>query len=465
MSAPFLWIFLPIIVAGFLMLLNNQKVINLIVMIFTFFITLAAWLLPINTVMTIGSWSFKLTSAVDILGRRLVISSADQSLLALIYGSAVVWFAAASATQSARRLNSIGLAIVGLFVAALAVEPFLYAALIIEMAVLSSIPLLYVPGKNPGKGLIRFLIFQTFAMPFILFSGWLLAGIDANPGNLGLVQQAAILIGLGFTFLLAIFPFHSWIPLVAEESAPIIVGFLLWMFPTIALFFGLGFLDHYSWLRDAPALDNVLSSVGLLMVVSGGILAAFQQHLGRIMGFAVIFETGISLLAIDLGRTTGLNLFFMTLVPRTLCLVVWALSLQTLKGHSVSLTLKDTKGLIRILPFTGSGLILANMALAGMPLLAGFPSLQALWEGLATASLSNVIWTLIGSVGLFISAFRVMMSITATPKGIPWESRETGAQRILFSIGFFAFILLGIFPTWVLPLWTNLPAIFSHLGQ
>jgi NADH-quinone oxidoreductase subunit N len=195
MSAPFLWIFLPFIVSGLLLLLRNQKAITLIALIFTFFLTLAACALPIDAVMNIGSWTFKLSSSVEILGRRLVISSADLSLLVLIYGTATVWFAAASATRSVRRLNSLGLAIVGLLVSALAVEPFLYAALLIEMAVLLSIPLLYVPGKKPGKGIIRFLIFQTFAMPFILFSGWLLAGIDANPGDLGLVQQAAILIG------------------------------------------------------------------------------------------------------------------------------------------------------------------------------------------------------------------------------------------------------------------------------
>ncbi|MGZ6347662.1 MAG: hypothetical protein ACXWNC_08885, partial [Anaerolineales bacterium] len=210
MSAPLLWIFLPFILAGILTLLRNQKVITLIACIFMLLLTLAAWLLPLDTILTIGSWSFKLSSSFNILGRRLVLGTADLSLLALIYGSAVVWVAASSVTQSARRLNSLGLAIVALLVAALAVEPFLYAALLIEMAVLLSVPLLITPGKNPGRGLIRFLIFQTLAMPFILFSGWLLAGIDANPGNLGLVQQAAILIALGFTFLLAIFPFHSW---------------------------------------------------------------------------------------------------------------------------------------------------------------------------------------------------------------------------------------------------------------
>ena len=465
MSAPFLWIFLPLTLAGLLMLLRNQKVIALIACIFTLFLTLAAWLLPIDTAMTIGNVSFKLSSSFEILGRHLVLGSADRSLLALIYGSAIVWFAVTPAVKTARPLTSLGLSITALLVAALAVEPFLYAALLIEMAVLLSIPLLSAPGQRPGKGLIRFLIFQTLAMPFILFSGWLLAGIEANPGDLELVQQAAILIGLGFSFLLAVFPFYSWIPMLTEESSPYSVGFILWMFPTVTIFFGLGFLDHYTWLRDAPALGSVLTTVGILMVVSGGLLAAFQQHLGRIMGYAVIMETGFSILTLSLGGTVGLNILFMLFVPRTLSLVVWALALTILKEHSPTLILSDIKGLVRIWPFATSGLVLANLALAGMPLLAGFPLHQAIWEGLASTSLPVVIWVLIGNLGLFFSAVRVMLAFAAAPEGAHWESRETGAQRILLAIGFLALLLLGLFPQWVLPLWTKLPEIFTHLGR
>ena len=465
MSAPFLWIFLPLTLAGLLMLLRNKKVIALIACIFTLFLTLAAWLLPIDTAITIGTVSFKLSSSFEILGRHLVLESADRSLLALIYGSTIVWFAAAPAVRTIRRLIPLGLAITALFVAALAVEPFLYAALLIEMAVLLSIPLLSAPEQRPSKGLIRFLILQTLAMPFILFSGWLLAGIEANPGDLGLVQQAAILIGLGFSFLLAVFPFYSWIPLLTEESSPYAVGFILWMFPTVTLFFGLGFLDHYAWLRDSPSLGSVLTTVGILMVVSGGLLAAFQQHLGRIMGYAVIMETGFSILTLSLVRAVGLNIFFMLLVPRILSLTVWALALTILKEHFPTLILSDMKGLVHIWPFATSGLVLANLALAGMPLLAGFPPHQAIWEGLASTSLPVAFWVLIGNLGLFFSAVRVMLAFAAAPEGANWEFHETGAQRFLLAVGFLALLLLGLFPQWVLPLWMKLPTIFTHLGQ
>ena len=465
MSAPFLWIFLPLILAGFLLLLRNQKVIALIASIVTLVLTLAAWLLPIDAVMTIGDLSFKIISSFEILGRHLILEASEKSLLALIYGSATIWFAVAIATKTARRLASLGLAITALLIAALSVEPFLFAGLLIEMAVLLSIPLLSESGYRPSKGVLRFLIFQTLGMPFILFSGWLLAGIEANPGDAGSIRQSAVLIGLGFSFLLAVFPFYSWIPLLEGELSPFKVGFILWMFPTVTLFFGLGFLDHYSWLREASTLKSVLTAVGVLMVVSGGLLAAFQRHLGHIMGYAVIMQTGFSILALSMVGILGLNIFFILFVPRILSLVVWALVLDILKGHSSTLELKDFKGMGRIWPFVTSGLVLANLTLAGMPLAAEFPPFLAIWEGLASSTLSVAIWVLIGNLGLFFSAIRVIFTFVTAPEGTVWESRETGAQRILLVVGILALFLLGLFPQWALPLWTKLPAIFAHLGQ
>jgi len=465
MSAPVLWIFLPFLLAGFLFLPRNQKVVALVACVFTLILTLAAWLVPIDTALNFGNWSFKLSSSFEILGRRLILTSADRSLLALIYGSSIFWFASSLANKTPRRIIPLGLAITSLLVAALSVEPFLYAALLIEMAVLLSVPLLSTPGKKPGKGLIRFLIFQTLAMPFILFSGWLLAGVDANPGDLGLVQQVTILIGLGFSFLLAVFPFYSWIPMLAEEASPFAVGFILWMFSTVTIFFGLSFLDRYTWLRDSPSLGIILISAGILMIVTGGLLAAFQRNLGRTMGYAVIIENGFSLLAISLGVKSDLSIFYMLFIPRVLSLLLWAFALTILKENYSTLNLDNLKGLAHTWPFVASGLVLANLALVGMPLLAGFPSHLAIWEGVASRSLPALIWILVGSLGLFINALRTIFNFVTVNEESPWGSRETILQHFFLIIGIVTIFLIGLFPQWTLLLWSNLPAIFTHFVQ
>ena len=161
--------------------------------------------------------------------------------------------------------------------------------------------------------MIRFLIFQTLAVPFILFSGWLLAGIGANPGNLDLVQQAATLLGLGFAFLLAIFPFYTWIPLLAEEAHPYVVGFLFWMLPTASLFFGLGFLDRYSWLRDASTLPVILKTVGALMVISGGFLVGFPAPPGTYHGICNHCRDRLQPAGSQSGKADGIEYFLSAL--------------------------------------------------------------------------------------------------------------------------------------------------------
>jgi NADH-quinone oxidoreductase subunit N len=465
MNAPFVWILLPLFIAGILLLIRNENVIIVTAGFLTLFLTLAAWLVPLDSALTIGSLTINISSTLQILGRQFTLTSGDRSFLALVYGSAFFWFIPAATLQIVRRIIPLGLALTALLVAAIAVEPFLYAALIIEMAVLLSLPLLSTPGQKPGKGLLRFLIFQTLAVPFILFSGWVLAGIEANPGNVTLVKQAAIFLGFGFAFLLAIFPFYTWIPLLSEEVHPFILGYVLWILPTVTLFFAMGFLEHYSWLRDAAVLGSVLRLAGILMVVSGGILAAFQRHLGRMMGYAIIFETGFSLLALSLVNKTGINIFLLLLVPRALCLAVWSLSLSVLKDPAPGLLLTQVKGIARKWPFGAVCVIFSNLALAGLPLLAMFPIHNAIWEELAKSSLVWALWVFIGSVGLSASAIRVLTAFISSSEGTPWHAFENTAQKVFLSLGLAAMLLLGIFPQWVLPLWSKLPALFSHLGQ
>jgi hypothetical protein len=79
--------------------------------------------------------------------------------------------------------------------------------------------------------------------------------------------------------------------------------------------------------------------------------------------------------------------------------------------------------------------------------------------------LTLALWVLVGSLGLIASAVRVMASLTSAPARTNWETHETQTQRILVMVGLLGLFLLGLFPQWVLPLWTKLPAIFEHLGQ
>jgi formate hydrogenlyase subunit 3/multisubunit Na+/H+ antiporter MnhD subunit len=465
MNAPTLWIVLPIVFGALLLFINNQRLLSVLGGSLAVGLALLAQFVPLEVAFRLGSFSLRIDSALTILGRSLIIQPTEGSLLALIYGAAALWFFGAEASRAATRLVPLGLMIIALMVASIAVEPFLYAALFIEMAILIAVPMLTSIQAPPGRGILRFLIYQTLAMPFILLAGWLLAGVEASPGDLALTTQSAAMLGMGFAFLLAIFPLYSWIPLLVEENSPYVVGFLLWVLPTMTIIFGAGFLDGYSWLRSSPQLLAALRYVGLLMVVSGGAFAAFQRHLGRIMAYGSIAETGFSLLALSLDLRLGIPILFLLIPARALGLAVWSLSLSVIGENVETMRFGAARGILRVTPLAGAGMIAATLSTGAFPLLAGFPARLALWEGLSQISLGAALWMAIGIVGLLTSAFRSLAVISMADEYAGWAIRETPTQMTMLALGLLGLFVLGLFPQTVQFFLANLPLMFEHLGR
>ena len=465
MSAPIVWILVPICVGALLLFITNQRALSVLGGSMALVLALIALFVPIELAMKLGPLSLKIDSSFTILGRVLLIQPTEGPLLALIYGAAALWFFGAEASKMAPRLVPLGFMIIGLMVASIAVEPFLYAALFIEMAILLAIPMLTSLRRPPGRGVVRFLIYQTLAMPFILLAGWLLGGVEASPGDLALAAQSAAMLGLGFAFLLAIFPLYSWIPLLLEETSPYLVGFLLWILPTMTLIFGAGFLDRYSWLRSSEQLTLALRYIGLLMVVTGGGFAAFQRHLGRIMGYGSIAETGFSLVALSLDFKVGIPILFLLIPARALGLAVWSLSLTIIKENVETMRFGAARGILRVVPLASAGMIVAALSTGAFPLLAGFPARLALWEGLSRISIASALWMMIGIIGLLTSAFRSLAVISGAEEYASWERRESLAQVLMLGVGMLGLFFLGLFPQTLQFLLENLPLMFEHLGR
>lgn len=466
MSAPGLWIFFPLLIAGITLVISNERFSTLMGGLTSLVLAITALLIPIDTALLVGSVSIKISSTFQVLGRSLSLDPADGSLLAILYGIAALWFFGAEAAGVGRRLVPLGMGIIALLVASIAVQPFLFAATFIEIAVLLAIPLLSPPGQPPGRGVVRFLVYQTLAMPFILFAGWMLAGVEASPGDLALTVQSAIMLGLGFAFLLAVFPLYSWMPQIGEEALPFVSGFLFWALPTITMIFGMGFLDRYTWLRTSPAFTTAMQVSGILMVVSGGLWSAFQRHLGRIMAYAAVMETGYQLMALTVQPSlSAVEIIFLHIIPRGLSMAVWAFSLNIIVQKTGSLRFGAVQGLIRAFPLASTGVVLANLSAAGFPLLAGFPPRAALWQGLASQSLPLAFWLLLGVVGLIFGALRSLAVLVMAPEHSGWTWNETSLQGILIVIGMLGLFFLGLFPQALRPFLVNLPGMFTHLIQ
>lgn len=463
MSAPILWIVFPFLAALGLALLRRYRVWVLgLASGICFLLAMLAWLAPLGVVVRAGPLSFQIVPFLAVLGRRFVLDGADRSFLIVMYLFGGMWFLGSRRLSMPAFFPAVGLAMIALLVAAQAVEPFLYAALILEMAVLISLPLLSPPGTRSSEGTLRYLIFQTMAIPFILLAGWAASLVEANPPGDRWVVQTILFLGLGFSFWLAVFPFYTWVPLLAQEVPPYIFGFLLGLLPVGVLWMVLGFLDSYAWLRSSALIIAGLRLSGGLMVLTAGVWAAFQTNMARSLGYAILVENGFALLALSLNSSLGLELFAAALLPRLVSIALWSLALSILQKNGLQTSLEGLTGAIRRYPVASISLVLAYFSLGGLPLLASFPARQSLIETLAGQSLPVTVAVVIGNLGFLLGAYRLLVALVRSDAP-GWQRTENAMDMVMLLVAVALLILAGLLPGVFLRGSLGLVDVFTHL--
>jgi len=463
-SAPLIWVLFPLGVGVVLLLAGTTRGAARVGAGVAFFLAVLAWRVPIGQpVRLIGEWGFRITPTMHILGRQLVLPEAARPLLVWIYLGIGLWLAGAVVARMEPTFVGLGLGLAAMLVAALAVRPFLYAALIIETAALLNVPLLSPPGSTAGRGLLRFLTFQTLGMLFILLTGWMLVGTETSLPGSDLALRASVLLGVGLALLMGVFPFHSWIPMLTEEIHPYASALVITAVTSMVGVFGLMFLERYTWLREAAATYQWLQVVGAVMVVVGGLLALFQRHAGRVLGYGILLDEGLALFALGLGGREGVSLFFALWPARIAAFLLWALALSGLGRRRDGLTYRTLRGLGRSYPWLTAGAVLAPLAIAGMPWLAGFPTRMALWQGAAALSPWLLGALALGSAGLVGAAFRLLGVLTIEADEPAWRTQEQFDERV-WMWGLIALVaILGLFPQIWWPHMTSLFQWFPHL--
>jgi NADH-quinone oxidoreductase subunit N len=317
------------------------------------------------------------------------------------------------------------------------------------MAVMASIPMLSPLNEKLYSGILRYLSLQTLAMPFILLAGWLLTGVESVPPDSPLIMQSMMLLGIGFMIWLSVFPFHSWVPMVTEKSRPIVFSYLLFIMPTTILVFSLNFFERYSFLRASEALYEILRLIGVLMVVFGGVLTAYQTNLKRAFGFAVLTETGFSILCLGLADQGGLTWMLVRFPARALGFLLWGYILAWMENYTGHLDRKNLAGLAHQYPILSAGLLLAQLSIAGLPLLASFPVKGNLMVAVIAAGQGLGTWTFIGSLGLFIFSLRLLSALVTSFEGDleqSWRVSEKAREYIPIILMVFGLLWMGLFP-------------------
>lgn len=240
-------------------------------------------------------------------------------------------------------------------------------------------------GEKRGYAATKFLIYQALSGIILLagFLSWAWFTKTGNfdyqalaathlPANLQLLFLSIILLGFGIKMPLV--PFHTWLPdAYVEASTPVsmLLGGIISKLGTYGLLrFALGLFPD-AWVIVAPWL----SIIAVVTAVYGSLIAIAQTDIKKTVAYSSVAHLSYVLLATAAGNSLSVLGAVCQMVAHGLILALLFNLVGIIEAKTGTRDLNQLHGLLnpkRGLPFTGSLLVLATMASAGIPGMVGF---------------------------------------------------------------------------------------------
>jgi formate hydrogenlyase subunit 3/multisubunit Na+/H+ antiporter MnhD subunit len=290
-----------------------------------------------------------------------------------------------------------------------------------------------------------------------------------------LLQSATVLLGLSFAILLGAVPFQAWLSTVATDGSPPVVTFLFTVNMGAVWFMLLAYLESYAWLGQQALFGPLFTTVGLLMMMIGGSLAAAQRRLGRLIGYAILVDNGAMFMALGTRQVAGVALLVMMLMARPLALGLMTMGLDGLKrlsggddstADSNPSSATTLKGAGWRAPWRAIAFVVGGIALAGFPLSLNFAARWGLYRVISETSLFEAMLALMGCAGVMMGVINVARTLFAPLPKTPAQERAATQEHpatqeptvkngkredlvvlILIMVLIGATLALGIFPS------------------
>ena len=250
-------------------------------------------------------------------------------------------------------------------------------------------------GQRRAGAAIRYLMYGAVSglslLGAVLALGWMnrngLSFSYADLAHASLTPQASrwvlVLLLLGFGLKLPIVPLHGWQPLTYGQAPSPVVMLLAGCVSNLGAYgllrFGVGFLPE-TWAAWSPWI----AAAGAVSVVYGALNAITQADIRLLMAYSSLGHMGLLVLAIAAATPMSLQGAVAQILAHGLIVALLFACEGLIERKTGTTVIAELSGLLnplRGLPFTAGMLLLALMAAAGIPGLAGFPAELLVFEG------------------------------------------------------------------------------------
>ncbi len=213
----------------------------------------------------------------------------------------------------------------------------------------------------------------VFAASGSIYFDAITANLLASTSLPTLIFPALALLLVGFSFKLALVPFHAWTP-DAYQGAPTMVAALLSVGPKVAITIALANLvtKVFSLEGLELVLTHALAYLAALTMTIGNLQALGQNNLKRLLGYSSIAQLGTITVGIASGSIQGYAAIMLYGIGYVFSNIGAFTIIATLADAGIAPIINKYRGLGRRQPIIATLFTLFLLSLAGMPLLAGF---------------------------------------------------------------------------------------------
>lgn len=321
---------------------------------------------------------------------------------------------------------------------------------------------------NANEASLKYVLLGAFASGFVVYGIALIYGTAQTTsidkiiaGFIPLSHNILFITGLflflvGFSFKIAAFPFHQWVPDVYQGSATTISG-LMSTGGKAAAFSVLIILLSAVAPSNANVFRPYFAVIATLSMIYGSIVAISQNNLKRMLAYSSIAHAGYMSIGLASGNYESIAGIIFYLAAYTFMNIGAFVVISMIEGENDSkLELSDYIGLNAKNPKLAALMALFMFALSGLPPFAGFFGKYYVF---ISAIEANLTWlAIVGVISSVISVYFylrviVLMYFKEPETSVAVHNSNYGVLAAVISALFV--IVFGLFPGTLLDLITS----------
>ncbi len=322
---------------------------------------------------------------------------------------------------------------------------------------------------SANEASLKYFLLGAFATGFVVYGIALIYGTAQTTsletiaskfselsGNL-LFVVGILLFLIGFSFKIAAFPFHMWVPDVYQGSSTTVAG----LFSTggkAAAFSAIIIAVGAVFANSAHNLfEPYLAVIAVLSMLYGSIVAIAQDNIKRMLAYSSIAHAGYMIIGLAAGNFAGIAGIIFYLAAYTFMNLGAFGIVSLIEGEDeTNLSIQSYSGLGSRRPLLAALLAICMFSLAGIPPFAGFFGKYYIFISAIQAHLTWL--AIVGVVSSVISVYFylrivVLMYFKEAEGEFAFVNSNTGLFAVVVSV--LLVIVLGIAPGTVINLITS----------